>query len=234
VRSPRRRGGPTARGGHPSADPLERAESGDRGARARGRGARRPEGPARATGGCPAARRLRGRSPGRLPAPGQLAAARARVSDVRAALTGVALDSENLRTSWVRDAQDARTKRRASSTSTRSSRSSGSASSPPARRAIAPRAPAPSAPNTGRSWVCSTGRWKMWSPMATSTSSASSSCSSSPGSWTRRTTAGSRSSRSCPKPPPRRDGSRRWRRRARSCNRSGSGWPGGSPSSSAR
>jgi len=30
---------------------------------------------------------------------------------VRAALTGVALDSENLRTSWVRDAQDARTKR---------------------------------------------------------------------------------------------------------------------------
>jgi exonuclease SbcC len=48
---------------------------------------------------------------GRLPAPGQLAAARARVSDVRAALTGVALDSENLRTSWVRDAQDARTKR---------------------------------------------------------------------------------------------------------------------------
>jgi exonuclease SbcC len=48
---------------------------------------------------------------GRLPAPGQLAAARTRVSDVRAALTGVALDSENLRTSWVRDAQDARTKR---------------------------------------------------------------------------------------------------------------------------
>ncbi|MGH7515134.1 MAG: AAA family ATPase [Gemmatimonadales bacterium] len=48
---------------------------------------------------------------GRLPAPGQLAAARSRVSDVRAALTGVALDGENLRTSWVRDAQDARTKR---------------------------------------------------------------------------------------------------------------------------
>jgi DNA repair protein SbcC/Rad50 len=48
---------------------------------------------------------------GRLPAPGQLAAARTRVSDVRAALTGVAVDSESLRTSWVRDAQDARTKR---------------------------------------------------------------------------------------------------------------------------
>jgi exonuclease SbcC len=48
---------------------------------------------------------------GRLPARHQLDAARSRVSDVRAALTGVAVDSENLRTAWVRDAQDARTKR---------------------------------------------------------------------------------------------------------------------------
>jgi DNA repair protein SbcC/Rad50 len=48
---------------------------------------------------------------GRLPAPDQLEAVRLRVSDVRAALTGVTLDGEQLRTAWVRDAQDARTKR---------------------------------------------------------------------------------------------------------------------------
>src|SRR5690242_11629013 len=48
---------------------------------------------------------------GRLPAPDQLEAVRVRVSDVRAALTGVTLDGEQLRTAWVRDAQDARTKR---------------------------------------------------------------------------------------------------------------------------
>jgi exonuclease SbcC len=47
----------------------------------------------------------------RQPAPGQLEAARVRLNDVRAALTGVTLDNENLRTAWVRDAQDARTKR---------------------------------------------------------------------------------------------------------------------------
>jgi len=48
---------------------------------------------------------------GRLPAREQLDGARTRVSDVRATLTSVSLDSENLRTAWVRDAQDARTKR---------------------------------------------------------------------------------------------------------------------------
>jgi DNA repair protein SbcC/Rad50 len=48
---------------------------------------------------------------GRLPARQQLEAARAKVSDLRATLTGVTLDSENLRTAWVRDAQDASTKR---------------------------------------------------------------------------------------------------------------------------
>jgi exonuclease SbcC len=47
----------------------------------------------------------------RLPGRPELEAVRARVNDVRAALTGVAVDSENLRTAWVRDAQDARTKR---------------------------------------------------------------------------------------------------------------------------
>lgn len=47
----------------------------------------------------------------RLPGPPQLDAAHARVNDVRAALTGVVVESENLRTAWVRDAQDARTKR---------------------------------------------------------------------------------------------------------------------------
>src|SRR5690242_215319 len=48
---------------------------------------------------------------GRLPGSDQLEAIRVRVSDVRATLTGVTLDGEQLRTAWVRDAQDARTKR---------------------------------------------------------------------------------------------------------------------------
>jgi exonuclease SbcC len=48
---------------------------------------------------------------GRLPGREDLDAVRARVSDVRAALTGVVVEGENLRTAWVRDAQDARTKR---------------------------------------------------------------------------------------------------------------------------
>jgi exonuclease SbcC len=47
----------------------------------------------------------------RVPAPGQLEAARDRVNDLRAAVTAVALDGEALRTAWVRDAQDAKTKR---------------------------------------------------------------------------------------------------------------------------
>jgi DNA repair protein SbcC/Rad50 len=47
----------------------------------------------------------------RVPMRAQLDAARERVSDVRAAVTAVALDGEAMRTSWVRDAQDARTKR---------------------------------------------------------------------------------------------------------------------------
>ncbi|HET7427088.1 MAG TPA: SMC family ATPase, partial [Gemmatimonadales bacterium] len=47
----------------------------------------------------------------RVPAPAQLEAARERVNDVRAAVTAVALDTETMRTAWVRDAQDARTKR---------------------------------------------------------------------------------------------------------------------------
>jgi exonuclease SbcC len=46
-----------------------------------------------------------------LPAPPTLAAARERVGDLRASLTALALDVENARTAWVRDAQDARTKR---------------------------------------------------------------------------------------------------------------------------
>ncbi len=48
---------------------------------------------------------------GRLPARPQLEAARERVSDLRASLTGLSLDGEAMRTAWVRDAQDARTKR---------------------------------------------------------------------------------------------------------------------------
>jgi exonuclease SbcC len=48
---------------------------------------------------------------GRLPPPDTLEAVRIRVTDVRATLTGVTLDGEQLRTAWVRDAQDARTKR---------------------------------------------------------------------------------------------------------------------------
>ena len=48
---------------------------------------------------------------GRLPGPDLLEAVRVRVSDVRATLTGVTLDGEQLRTAWVRDAQDAKTKR---------------------------------------------------------------------------------------------------------------------------
>jgi exonuclease SbcC len=48
---------------------------------------------------------------GGLPGPERLGADRLRVTDVRAALTGVTLDNESLRTSWVRDAQDAKTKR---------------------------------------------------------------------------------------------------------------------------
>ncbi|HEX3274906.1 MAG TPA: SMC family ATPase, partial [Gemmatimonadales bacterium] len=48
---------------------------------------------------------------GQLPTRQQLEAALERVSDVRATLAGITLDAENLRTAWVRDAQDARTKR---------------------------------------------------------------------------------------------------------------------------
>jgi exonuclease SbcC len=48
---------------------------------------------------------------GRVPERAQLEAARERVSDLRAAVTAVAVDGEALRTAWVRDAQDARTKR---------------------------------------------------------------------------------------------------------------------------
>ncbi len=47
----------------------------------------------------------------RLPSHEQLDAARDRINDVRASLAGVTLDSENLRTAWVRNAQDAKTKR---------------------------------------------------------------------------------------------------------------------------
>ena len=47
----------------------------------------------------------------RLPEPLRLEDARVRVSDLRASITTVTLDGENLRTAWVRDAQDARTKR---------------------------------------------------------------------------------------------------------------------------
>jgi exonuclease SbcC len=47
----------------------------------------------------------------RLPAAASVDAARLKAQELRAALTVVALDAENARTSWVRDAQDARTKR---------------------------------------------------------------------------------------------------------------------------
>jgi exonuclease SbcC len=46
-----------------------------------------------------------------LPQPRVLGSARDRVGELRASLTAVALDVENARTAWVRDAQDARTKR---------------------------------------------------------------------------------------------------------------------------
>ncbi len=47
----------------------------------------------------------------RVPAAETLETARHRVGDLRATLTTVTLDSESARTTWVRDAQDARTKR---------------------------------------------------------------------------------------------------------------------------
>ena len=47
----------------------------------------------------------------RQPTSAQLEAVRDRVNDLRATLTANALDSELLRTTWVRDAQDAKTKR---------------------------------------------------------------------------------------------------------------------------
>ena len=47
----------------------------------------------------------------RQPTAEQRTAARERVNDLRATLTANALDSESLRTTWVRDAQDAKTKR---------------------------------------------------------------------------------------------------------------------------
>ncbi|MEZ0335588.1 MAG: SbcC/MukB-like Walker B domain-containing protein, partial [Gemmatimonadales bacterium] len=46
-----------------------------------------------------------------LPKAPVLGSARDRVGDLRASLTALALDVENARTAWVRDAQDARTKR---------------------------------------------------------------------------------------------------------------------------
>jgi exonuclease SbcC len=49
----------------------------------------------------------------RLPSESALTAARARSSDIKATLTALALDIENARTAWVRDAQDAKTKRQA-------------------------------------------------------------------------------------------------------------------------
>jgi len=48
---------------------------------------------------------------GRVPERPRLEAARERVNDLRATLTGLSLDGEAMRTAWVRDAQDARTKR---------------------------------------------------------------------------------------------------------------------------
>jgi exonuclease SbcC len=47
----------------------------------------------------------------RSPSHAAIESARERVSDLRASLTGVALDAEAARTVWVQDAQDARTKR---------------------------------------------------------------------------------------------------------------------------
>ncbi|HEU4473681.1 MAG TPA: SMC family ATPase [Gemmatimonadales bacterium] len=47
----------------------------------------------------------------RLPSAASVESARLRVQELRAALTVVALDAENARTAWVRDAQDAHTKR---------------------------------------------------------------------------------------------------------------------------
>jgi DNA repair protein SbcC/Rad50 len=47
----------------------------------------------------------------RQPTAAQLEAIRERVNDLRATLTANALDSETLRTTWVRDTQDAKTKR---------------------------------------------------------------------------------------------------------------------------
>lgn len=47
----------------------------------------------------------------RLPPEGSVESARLRTNEVRASLTAVTLEAESARTSWVRDAQDARTKR---------------------------------------------------------------------------------------------------------------------------
>jgi exonuclease SbcC len=47
----------------------------------------------------------------RLPSAGSVESARLRTNELRASLTAVTLEAESARTSWVRDAQDARTKR---------------------------------------------------------------------------------------------------------------------------
>ena len=47
----------------------------------------------------------------RLPAGQRVETARVRTNELRASLTAVTLEAENVRTAWVRDAQDARTKR---------------------------------------------------------------------------------------------------------------------------
>jgi exonuclease SbcC len=47
----------------------------------------------------------------RQPSPAQLDAVRDRLNDLRATLTANTMDTESLRTTWVRDAQDAKTKR---------------------------------------------------------------------------------------------------------------------------
>ena len=47
----------------------------------------------------------------RLPSEKSVEGARLRTNDLRASLTAVTLEAENVRTAWVRDAQDARTKR---------------------------------------------------------------------------------------------------------------------------
>ncbi len=160
----------------PAGAPAGPARRG-RGARRPGRGARPPAGARRAARRRAQAPRRRWRSGSRrLPAAPVIETARLRAQELRASLTVVALDAENARTAWVRDAQDARTKRQGLLDHYQeSARSAAAAGEGRTRRATVPPAPGRSAPSTRTCSACSTARWRRSSPTGTTTSSGSSS-----------------------------------------------------------